>query len=95
MFTWCCYCIDVNKWDLIFDFTKKEDNQLNYSFLDPAEFKIITKTLDDMDAKPVMPFPYPEKYGGKQADDATQHSHDDHGDMMAFKIGVSAKDAEK
>ena len=26
----------VNKWNLIFDFTKREDGQLNYALLDPA-----------------------------------------------------------
>lgn len=32
------YNVDVNKWDLIFDFTKNDSGKLNYSFVDPSEF---------------------------------------------------------
>jgi hypothetical protein len=35
----------VNKWDLIFDFNKK-DSGLNFKFLDPSEFKIISKEIE-------------------------------------------------
>lgn len=61
--------IDANKWDLIFDFTK-DDSKLNYEFLDPSEFRIITKELEGFEERPVAPFAYPEKYGGNIADDA-------------------------
>ena len=40
--------IEVNKWDLIFDFTKDESKR-NFEFLDPSEFKMITKELDDFE----------------------------------------------
>jgi hypothetical protein len=50
----------VNKWDLIFDFTKNEaSKKLNFEFLDPSEFSIISKSVDGIDQKPVMAFPYP------------------------------------
>ena len=66
-------CIDVNKWDLIFDFTKDESGaSKHYNLLDPSEFHIITKEVEGVEAKPVMPFPYPQKYGGSLADDANQ-----------------------
>ena len=52
--------------------------------LDPSEFKIITKEVEGIDAKPVMPFPYPQKYGGSLADDANKHEEKQHDNMMAF-----------
>jgi len=40
----------VNKWDLIFDFTKDDSGKkLNYQFLDPSEFKLIEKSLEDFE----------------------------------------------
>jgi hypothetical protein len=48
----------VNKFDLIFDFTKN-DQKLNYSFVAPEDFKVIQKTLDGFDQKPVLVFPLP------------------------------------
>jgi hypothetical protein len=45
---------------LIFDFTKDENNaSQHYNTLDPSDFKIITKEVEGIDSKPVMPFPYP------------------------------------
>lgn len=40
-------------------------------------------------------FPYPQKYGGTIADDANKQESKHQDDMMAFSIGVSAKEAEK
>jgi Tubulin binding cofactor C len=83
----------VNKWDLIFDFTTSE-KKLNYQLMDPADFTLVTKEVEGMDEQPVRVFPYPQKYGGTVADDANKHEvKDEH--MMAFSIGVSAKDAAK
>ena len=48
----------VNKWDLIFDFNKK-DSGLNYQFLDPSEFHIVTKEIEGFEQRPVVVFPYP------------------------------------
>ena len=48
----------VNKWDLIFDFTKAETKD-NYKFLEPSQFKIITKEIEEFEERPVLVFPYP------------------------------------
>lgn len=48
----------VNKWDLIFDFTKGETKD-NYKFLEPSQFKIITKEIEGFEERPVLVFPYP------------------------------------
>ncbi len=46
--------VDVNKWDLIFDFTKDESGKkLNFSILDSSEFQIVSKTIEGFDEKPV------------------------------------------
>ncbi len=84
----------VNKWDLIFDFTTKDSGK-NYEFLEPSEFSMITKELEGDFPAPVAPFPTPQRYGGTLADDANQHvqQHDD--GMMAFSIHTSANDAAK
>ena len=82
--------LDLNKWDMIFDFTKDGRNR-NYEFLDPSEFKIIIKILEDMEEKPVQVFPYPQKYGGTIPEDANQHEYRKEDEkMMVFNINVSA-----
>jgi hypothetical protein len=51
---------DVNKWELIFDFTTDESGQKkNFAHLDPSEFKIVEKAVEGIEAKPVLVFPYP------------------------------------
>jgi hypothetical protein len=46
--------ISINKWELIFDFTKDDSGKTsNFTLLDPAEFKIIEKTVEGLDKKPV------------------------------------------
>lgn len=50
--------LSANKWDLIFDFTKREDGVKNYSIMDPSEFQIIEKELEEH-GKPKTVFPYP------------------------------------
>lgn len=50
----------VNKWDLIFDFTKDENgSNEHYNLLEPSQFQIISKEIEGVEGKPVMPFPYP------------------------------------
>jgi len=45
---------------LIFDFTKDEKgDKKNFELLDPADFKIITKSVEGVEQKPVVVFPYP------------------------------------
>ena len=84
----------VNKWDLIFDFTKGETKD-NYQFLDPSQFKIITKEIEGFEEKPVLVFPYPQKYGGSLADDANEGLANYNEGMLAFSITTSANDAAK
>ena len=46
--------IQINKWDIVFDFTKnKETGALNYSFIPPEEWKVHEKTLDGVIDKPI------------------------------------------
>ena len=78
----------MNKFDLIFDFTKN-DQKLNYSFVDPADFKIIEKSVEGLKQKPVLVFPLPQRYGGTIPDDANlQHEKKDDG-LMAFGFNVN------
>jgi hypothetical protein len=85
----------MNKWDLIFDFTTKDSGK-NYEFLDPSEFSMVTKTLEGDYPAPIAPFPTPQRYGGTLLDDANQRAVPQHDDgMMAFSIHTSAKDAAK
>ena len=63
----------MNKWDLIFDFTKDESGQKsNFQILDPSQFQIFSKSVNGIDDKPVTAFPYPQKYGGTISDDANK-----------------------
>lgn len=40
--------MNQNKWELIFDFTTNESGEKkNYELLDPSEFSIVRKELDD------------------------------------------------
>lgn len=88
--------IDVNKWDLIFDFTKDESGKkLNYQFLDPSEFKFIEKTIDDIEGEPVKVFPYPQRYGGNVPDDINLQYEKKDDNMHSFSIHISAQDAQK
>jgi hypothetical protein len=50
--------IDVNKWELIFDFTKDGEKK-NFEHLEPSEFEFIEKTVEGDDAPIVKVFPYP------------------------------------
>ena len=80
----------MNKWDLIFDFTKDESGkQMNYQFLDPSEFKVVSKSIEGVDQKPVMAFPYPQKYGGTLDDDANKNVEQKDDNMKAFGFNTS------
>ena len=84
---------EINKWDLIFDFTKKESGELNYSFVDPKDWEIIKNDLfDKVHQEHVVAFAYPVRYGGTIPDDAYfgEEKNVDGGGMMAFDIKTSA-----
>ena len=83
---------EINKWDLIFDFTKKENGELNYSIVDPKDWKMNKEPIEGIEGEPVVTFAYPVRYGGTIPDDAYfgEEKNVDKGGMMAFDIKVSA-----
>lgn len=44
---------EINKWDLIFDFTPQESGALNYSFVDPKDWEMTKFPVDGMKEEPV------------------------------------------
>lgn len=60
---------NANKWDLIFDFTKDDSGKTNFAHIEPSEFRIVEKSVDGMDSRPVVVFAYPARYGGTLPDD--------------------------
>lgn len=48
-----------------------------------------------MDQKPVLVFPYPERFGGTMADDANKTDEKKDDGMQAFGFNMSQKDAQK
>ena len=80
----------MNKWELIFDFTKDESGKkLNFELLDPSEFKLIEKSIEGFDEKPVFVFPYPERYGGTVDDNAIHLNEKKDDNLFSFGVGVS------
>lgn len=87
---------EENKWDLVFDFTETDEagNKIeNFHTLDPAEFAIVTKTVEGFDAEPSQ-IPVPKKYGGEMEDNDLnlRGAHGLDG-MSEFKLGTTAADA--
>ena len=96
MVMFCWFRIGVNKWELIFDFTKDASGQKkNFDLLDPSEFKFIQKEVEGEPSKPVFAFPYPKRYGGHLEDDALEGNDKKDDGMMAFGFDVSQKDANE
>jgi hypothetical protein len=57
--------LDVNKWELIFDFTKDENGEKkNFEHLDPSEFEFVEKRVDGEEVDPIRAIPYPKRFGG-------------------------------
>lgn len=50
--------------------------------------------MEDIEQKPVLVFPYPERYGGTLSNDAIE-SNEKKDNMMAFGFNTTQKDAEK
>tara|TARA_B110000285_G_C14966873_1_gene534515 strand:- start:591 stop:938 length:348 start_codon:yes stop_codon:yes gene_type:complete len=80
----------VNKWKIIHDFTKREDNTPNYTFLPPSEFKFLDyfKPSADPEDNEFM-FEYNIEYGGTLKESSTPVADS----LMAFDITTSAKEA--
>jgi hypothetical protein len=57
--------------------------------VDPSEFQIITKPVEGIEQKPVLVFPYPQRYGGTVSDDANHHADKKEDNMMAFGFDVN------
>jgi hypothetical protein len=57
--------------------------------LDPSEFKLITKTVEGIDQKPVLAFQYPQRYGGTLSNDALESNEKKDDGMMAFGFDMS------
>jgi len=77
---------------MIFDFTTKADGN-NFSIVDPADWLIHNKTVDGMEEEPVMPFAYPQRYGGTIADDAKFKSSAEDEGLKAFGFDHSQAQA--
>jgi len=86
----------TNKWNLIFDFTKKEDGTLNYELQSPEDFKVLThrdvlqpgtevqETGDD------FLYELPEEFGGSLTQQEKPKDS-----LMAFDITTGAASAEE
>jgi hypothetical protein len=79
---------------LIFDFTKDE-NQLHFSFLDPAQFTMQSKQLEGVEGNADLVFPYPVRYGGTLPDDLNIQGEKKEEGEMAFSIHTGAEEALK
>lgn len=85
---------EVNKWELIFDFTTQADGSLNYKVMDPSQWQMQNKTVEGL-GEPEVAFAYPQRYGGTVPDDVKfASSAEDGGGMMAFGFDHSAAQAE-
>ena len=80
----------ANKWELIFDFTERDEGK-NFNLLDPAEFKIRSIQVEEMEERPVTVFPFPKRYGGVIPDDAFTggSAKKDEGGMESFGFSVT------
>ena len=80
--------IAENKWDLIFDFTKKKSGS-NFSIGDAKDWKIERIQVEGLEEVKDAVFPYPQKYGGTVPDGAKFGSADD--TMQQFGVEDMAK----
>lgn len=82
-----------NKWNQVFDFTKREDGQLNYKLMEPSQFSVeqcdieIGKTSQDSD----FLFELPQEFGGNL--DTSKIASANTGGMLSFDIKTGAQEA--
>ena len=62
--------IAENHWDLIHDFTEKEDGSKNYDIVEPDDWNLTYREIEGIEDKPVQSIPVPKRYGGTIPDDA-------------------------
>ena len=63
---------ELNKWELIYDFTKKDED--NFAVIPPEEWSVDMRTIPDVEGEPEMCFAYPERYGGTQTNELPKTS---------------------
>jgi hypothetical protein len=80
--------IAENKWDLIFDFTKKASGS-NFSIGEAKDWKVERIQVEGFEEAKDAVFLYPQKYGGTVPDDANFGAEDD--TMQQFGIEDMAK----
>ena len=76
--------VGENCWDLIHDFTEREDGVKNYTIIEPKNWKFQKVPVEGNTEDPSVVFSYPVRYGGTIPDDAF-FGHDDDG-VAAFDI---------
>lgn len=82
---------EVNKWDMIFDFTLNAKGDLNFQVMDPKEWEVKSKPIEGL-GEPEITFAYPARYGGTIPDDMkfVSSAEDNH-----FGFDHSAAQAEQ
>lgn len=86
--------MEVNRWNLIHDFTPKGEGELNYVELDTEQWEMKVDELEDVEGEIGEIFPYPERYGGT-IEDTADFTQDKNvfGGENAFDIKDGKKEA--
>lgn len=75
----------INKWELIFDFSQK--NESNFSVVPPSEWHTEIRTIEGFeDQQSEIVFEYPIRYGGTQSDEKPASSGEHDQTLAAFAI---------
>lgn len=87
---------EVNKWNMIFDFTTNASGNLNFAVMNPSEWSLVFKKVESQpDEQPEVAFAFPVRYGGTIPDDAKfASSAEDSNGMMAFGFDHSQAQAQ-
>lgn len=86
--------IEENKWNLIFDFTKKQSGA-NFLIGEAKDWKIETIKLEGFDEPPKSVFPYPVKFGGTVPDDAKFGTEDESMQQFGVEDMAQGKHAQE
>ena len=54
--------------------------------MEPSDWKIVSKSVEDLPDQTEAVFPYPQKYGGTIDDDINKDKGNENSEMMAFDI---------
>lgn len=83
----------MNHWNQVHDFTPQEDGPLNYTLIDPAEFKIVSPKdiKEDIEiGEGEFIFELPIDFGGTLPNEYKGHKDS----LMAFDIKTGAAEAQ-